>query len=132
MFQSDFGLVAKWLGMKRKKEIDYRKLCGRMKHPAESLMLLCALELDPRYLTVFENEESEEECGMEKFWDIAEGVGRKQGLEEGMAKGKAEGMAAGMTLLSKLYEAGREADVKRAVEDEAYRSKLLEEFAITA
>jgi len=55
------------------------------------------------------------------------GQARKEGLKEG----RTEGEARLLQLISGLYSAGRENEVERAVNDEAYRVELYKEFGLT-
>ena len=48
----------------------------------------------------------------------------------GFAKGKAEGIAKMSLLFKSLFDQNRIEDVKRASEDESYRSQLMKEFGI--
>lgn len=50
--------------------------------------------------------------------------------KRGFAKGKAEGIAKISLLFKSLFNQNRIEDVKRASEDEAYRSQLMKEFGI--
>jgi len=50
--------------------------------------------------------------------------------KRGFAKGKAEGMAQMSLLFKSLFNQNRIEDVKRASEDESYRSQLMKEFGI--
>ena len=50
--------------------------------------------------------------------------------KRGIAKGKAEGIAKMSLLFKSLFNQNRIEDVKRASEDEAYRSQLMKEFGI--
>lgn len=129
MFQSDFRFIVEWLRMKRNEE-DYRNIGGHLNHLPESLMLLSALAMDTRYMELFSDKELEREegCAVCEIWDRIENVGREKGLAEGMEAGQEQIV----TLLSKLYETGREADVKKVLCDASYRSELLAQFTITA
>mgnify|MGYP006982407795 FL=1 len=49
-------------------------------------------------------------------------------LDEGMERGMERGMEQGMQLTQYLLDNNRTEDLKRAVKDEAYRKKLLEEL----
>ena len=49
-------------------------------------------------------------------------------LDEGMERGMERGMKQGMQLIQYLLDNNRTEDLKRAVKDEAYRKKLLEEL----
>ena len=49
-------------------------------------------------------------------------------LDEGMERGIERGMERGFQLTKYLMDKGRMDDLKRAMEDEDYRKKLLEEF----
>lgn len=52
-------------------------------------------------------------------------------IERGIERGYSLGMDNLSQLNAKLFEAGRDDDVKRATTDVAYRKQLLEEFEIT-
>lgn len=54
--------------------------------------------------------------------------GMERGMERGMKRGMERGMEQGMELTQYLLERNRTEDLKRAVKDEAYRKKLLEEL----
>ena len=49
-------------------------------------------------------------------------------LDEGMERGMERGIERGFQLTKYLMDKGRMDDLKRAMEDEDYRKKLLEEF----
>ena len=49
-------------------------------------------------------------------------------LDEGMERGMERGMEQGMQLTQYLLDNNRTEDLKRAVKDEAYRKKLLDEL----
>ena len=51
-----------------------------------------------------------------------------EGMERGMECGMERGMEQGMQLTQYLLDNNRTEDLKRAVKDEAYRKKLLEEL----
>ena len=51
-----------------------------------------------------------------------------EGMERGMKRGMERGMEQGMQLTQYLLDNNRTEDLKRAVKDEAYRKKLLEEL----
>ena len=50
--------------------------------------------------------------------------------KRGFAEGKAEGIAKMSLLFKSLFDQNRIEDVKRASEDESYRSQLMKEFGI--
>ena len=60
--------------------------------------------------------------------------GRAEGREEGRAEGRAEGMSAGIQREQKLTRSllrdNRLDDLKRALDDPAFRQKLCEEYGI--
>ena len=56
--------------------------------------------------------------------------GRKFGLTEGQKLGRKEGEGVFAKLVQILMEKNRLEDLKKATEDEAYRSELLKEFHI--
>lgn len=51
-----------------------------------------------------------------------------EGMERGMERGMKRGMEQGMELTQYLLDNNRTEDLKRAVKDEDYRKKLLEEL----
>lgn len=54
----------------------------------------------------------------------------KRGFVKGKTEGKAEGIAKMSLLFKSLFDQNRIEDVKRASEDESYRSQLMKEFGI--
>ena len=74
-------------------------------------------------MSIFEYDEEEEK---RKLREAEFEYGREEGLKEGLHRGLEEGMA----LMQKLLASGRTKDAERAVADEAYCKKLLEEFGL--
>ena len=54
--------------------------------------------------------------------------GMERGMERGIERGIERGMERGFQLTKYLMDKGRMDDLKRAMEDEDYRKKLLEEL----
>ena len=61
--------------------------------------------------------------------DRVENRGIQKGIEEGIEKGIAQGEDTILSLMKYLLSNGRMEDARRATEDEAYRSKLLDEIS---
>ncbi len=100
-------------------------------------------------MSIFEYDEEEEkrklreaeyEYGREegKIQGIKEG--RKEGIKEGIKEGRKEGIKEGekkskkafRALMEKLFAQGRGSELERAVREEAYLDKLLEEFGLSS
>ena len=71
-----------------------------------------------------------ERDGMKK----GERKGRKEGIVEGRKEGRKEGRADGARmvtqLIANLLNAGRDGDIKKVTENEAYRDQLFVEFGL--
>ncbi len=57
-------------------------------------------------------------------------LGREEGREEGLEEGRKEGERRITVLYKSLLEDGRTKDLRRTVEDDAYRSTLYKEYGI--
>ena len=62
--------------------------------------------------------------------DRVENRGIQKGIEEGIEKGIAQGEDTILSLMKYLLSNGRMEDARRATEDKAYRSKLLDEISL--
>ena len=76
-------------------------------------------------MSIFEYDE-EEEKEKRKLREAEFEYGREQGIEQGIEQGRNEILL----LMQKLFAAGRAGEAERAVADEIYRKKLLEEFGL--
>ena len=56
--------------------------------------------------------------------------GRKEGLVEGRKEGRADGARMVTQLIANLLNVGRDGDIKKVTENEAYRDQLLVEFGL--
>ena len=74
-------------------------------------------------MSIFEYDEEEEK---RKLREAEFEYGREQGIEQGIEQGRNEILL----LMQELFAAGRAGEAERAVADEIYRKKLLEEFGL--
>ena len=126
-FVSDMGFVADYLNeghfnnRREQKIIHLEALCDMME----------ALTGDTRFTEQAkqfgEKEQKGEKIMMCEYIDALEARGEARGE----ANGKKKGEAMLTSLLEKLYELGRDEEVKQAVQDMDIRTKLYKEFCIT-
>ena len=82
-------------------------------------------------MSIFEYDEEEEK---RKLREAEFEYGREEGIKQGIGQGIKQGIEQErneiLFLIQRLYAAGRAEEAERAVADEAYRKKLLEEFGL--
>lgn len=114
-FKSDFKVVANFFSKKRRDSNYIPDDKTEIRHVDEVLKLLSVMTGDSHYEEVLNASEG----GITNMCEIIERV---------LEKGHAEGELRLSTLLSKLLNAGRTADVQAAISDEAARKVLYKEF----
>ena len=138
-FRSDFRIVADYF-VRTRINRDYEPSRETIRHVHEVLQLMAVLTKDRRFSEIQVPPNSAEGgTTMCEVLDrienrgIATGLarGRKEGLatgrKEGLAKGLSNGIASTQTLISRLLEANRLDDLRRASTDREYLQQLLEE-----
>lgn len=130
-FVSDMGFAADYLNeghfnnRREQKIVHLEALCDMME----------ALTGDTRFTEqakqFLEKELKGEKIMMCEYIDALEARGEARGEVRGEANGKKKGEAMLTSLLEKLYELGRDEEVKLAVQDMDIRTKLYKEFCIT-
>jgi len=127
-FKSDFRVVAEFFSQKRK-QVNYTPSNQQLRHVKEVLQLFSIMTDDDRFEDIY-NEELEK-GGVKTMCDVLDRAmekGKLAGLEEGRKAGIKTGEVMMTYVALKLVNAGRESDLERAARDDAFRSKLIEEF----
>lgn len=121
MFTSDFGIVANFFVQKRKKK-DYVPDDPReLVHVDEVLKLLSVMTGDLRYESIL----AEKEGRVTTMCEVADRLENR-----GRIEGRIEGENKLATLISRLFDAGRNADAELAAKDEEARKRFYREFGI--
>ena len=129
-FKSDFRVVAEFFAQKRK-QVDYTPSNQQLRHVKEVLQLFSIMTDDDRFEDIYNEELEKGEGGVKTMCDVLDRAmekGKLAGLEEGRKAGIKTGEVMMTYVALKLVNAGRESDLERAVRDDAFRSKLIEEF----
>ena len=137
MFTSDFKDVALFLRAQRTKT-QYRGSKRKTRHIKDLLAVLTALSGSNMYAeyanTIQEEEQSKDKGGYTMDWVTAEllNTGRSEGLAEGLAEGLVKGRDEMMKMMSMLFrslrESGKEEELDRALTDQEYLRKLMDDF----
>lgn len=122
MFTSDFRIVADYFVQMRKNR-NYVAPEATIKHVHELLQLMSVMTRDNRFEDVYSPDMERRTTTMCEVLDRVE----NRGIEKGIQKGIAQGEDKILSLMRYLLSNNRMDDIKRVTEDEAYRSKLLEE-----
>jgi len=144
MFTSDFRIVADYFVQMRKNR-NYVAPEATIKHVHELLQLMSVMTRDNRFEEVYSPDMERRRMTMCEVLDRVEDRGIQKGIQRGMQKGIQKGMQKGMqkgiqkgiaqgedkilSLMRYLISNNRMDDIKRVTEDDAYRSKLLEEVS---
>lgn len=128
-FQSDFRLVARFFKQLRIYGRLYLErldpdMTGRVDHILELMRMFSAYTGDPDYEALGIRQANNKEVTMlaavKEYREKIENKGRREGRREG---------ANNISLIySNLFKAGREDDVRRAVQDPEYRKQIMAEF----
>ncbi len=121
-FKSDFRVVAEFFSQKRK-QVDYTPSNQQLRHVKEVLQLFSIMTDDDRFEDIYNEELEKGEGGVKTMCDVLD-----RAMEKGKRVGIMEGKRDGFMFALKLVNAGRESDLERAVRDDTFRSKLIEEF----
>ena len=137
MFTSDFKDVALFLRAQRTKT-QYRGSKRKTRHIKDLLAVLTALSGSNIYAeyanTLQEEEQSKDKGGYTMDWVTAEllNTGRSEGIAEGLAEGLVKGRDEMMKMMSMLFrslrESGKEEELDRALTDQEYLRKLMDDF----
>ena len=84
--------------------------------------------LADKFLDNADLDEIKEVVAMTRIGQMLLDEGMERGMERGIERGIERGMERGFQLTKYLMDKGRMDDLKRAMEDEDYRKKLLEEL----
>ena len=117
-FKSDFRIVAEFFSQKQKHK-DFIPSHQQIKHVKEVLQLLSIMTDDHRFEDIYNEELKNDKGGLKTMCDVLDRIEEK-GIKTG------EVTMAYVAL--KLVNAGRGNDLERAVRDDDFRNKLIEEF----
>lgn len=117
-FKSDFRIVAEFFSQKQKHK-DFIPSHQQIKHVKEVLQLLSVMTDDHRFEDIYNEELKNDKRGLKTMCDVLDRIEEK-GIKTG------EVTMAYVAL--KLVNAGRGNDLERAVRDDDFRNKLIEEF----
>lgn len=131
MFQSDFKIVADYFVQMRKNH-DYIAPDTTIKHVHELLQLMSVMTKDNRFKDVYSPDMKGGETKMCEVLDRIENRGIAKGISQGIAKGISQGENSAFSLVKFLMDHNRLDDLKKASEDESYRSKLMTELPINS
>lgn len=120
MFTSDFKIVADYFVQMRKNR-NYIAPETTIRHVHELLQLMSVMTKDNRFEDVYSPDMERRVTKMCEVLDRIE--------DRGIQKGIAQGEGTILSLMHYLLSNNRTEDAKRATEDDAYRSKLLEELS---
>ena len=124
MFTSDFKIVADYFVQMRKNK-DYVASKIAIKHVHELLQMMSVMTQDNRFENIYNSEIEGSTMTMCEILDRVE----SRGIQKGIAQGMAQGENTILSLMNYLLINNRAEDAKKATENEAYRKKLLKEFA---
>ena len=124
MFTSDFRIVADYFVQMRKNR-NYTAPETTINHVHELLQLMSVMTRDNRFADVYSPDMERRPTNMCEVLDRVENRGIQKGIEKGIAQGE----DTILSLMKYLLSNGRMEDARRATEDEAYRSKLLDEIS---
>lgn len=124
MFTSDFKIVADYFVQMRKNK-DYVASKIAIKHAHELLQMMSVMTQDNRFENIYNSEIEGSTMTMCEILDRVE----SRGIQKGIAQGMAQGENTILSLMNYLLINNRAEDAKKATENEAYRKKLLKEFA---
>ena len=120
MFTSDFRIVADYFVQMRKNR-DYAAPETEIRHVHELLQLMSVMTQDNRFEDAYCREMEGRATTMCEVLDRIE----NRGIQKGIQKGE----DSILSLMHYLLSNNREEDARRAIEDEAYRRRLLEEIS---
>ena len=123
MFQSDFKIVADYFVQMRKNH-DYIAPDTTIKHVHELLQLMSVMTKDNRFKDVYSPDMKGGETKMCEVLDRIE--------NRGIARGISQGENSAFSLVKFLMDNNRLDDLKKASEDESYRSRLKTELPINS
>ncbi|MEY8414054.1 transposase, partial [Lachnospiraceae bacterium 62-26] len=121
MFTSDFRIVADYFVQMRKNR-NYIAPETTINHVHELLQLMSVMTRDNRFADVYSPDMERRPTSMCEVLDRVE--------NRGIQKGIAQGEDTILSLMKYLLSNSRLDDARRATEDEAYRSKLLDEISL--
>lgn len=125
MFTSDFRIVADYFVQMRKNR-NYIAPETTINHVHELLQLMSVMTRDNRFEDVYSPDMERRPTNMCEVLDRVENRGIQKGIEKGIEKGE----DTILSLMKYLLSNGRMEDARRATEDKAYRSKLLDEISL--
>lgn len=122
-FHSDFRIVADYF-MQLQRRQDYVAPDTTIRHVHEFLQLMSVMTGDNRYEEVYSSDMEGRQVNMCEVLEKVEDRGVQKGIQQGITRGE----DSAFTLVSYLLSNGRMDDLKKAAEDNDYRSKLMEEL----
>ena len=125
MFTSDFRIVADYFVQMRKNR-NYIAPETTINHVHELLQLMSVMTRDNRFADVYSPDMERRPTNMCEVLDRVENRGIQKGIEKGIEKGE----DTILSLMKYLLSNGRLEESRRATEDKAYRSKLLDEISL--
>lgn len=125
MFTSDFRIVADYFVQMRMNR-NYIAPETTINHVHELLQLMSVMTRDNRFEDVYSPDMERRPTNMCEVLDRVENRGIQKGIEQGIEKGE----DTILSLMKYLLSNGRMEDARKATEDKAYRSKLLDEISL--